>query len=80
MSPFVPLDSAAMEVEAHRTPVAELHADLHATAFFEGVDLAPEFASAPGAGDAEPAFKKLSVAFPEDDARLAIVGLGKAED
>ncbi len=69
-----------MEVEARETPFAELHADLHATGFFDGGELPPEVAAAPGAADAKPAFKKLTVAFPEDGVRLAIVGLGKANE
>ena len=69
-----------MEVEARETPFAELHADLHATGFFDGEELPDEVAAAPGAVDAKPAFKKLTVAFPEDGSRLAIVGMGKANE
>ena len=69
-----------MEVEAQATPLAELHADLHATTLFEGTELPPALAGASGASDAKATFKRLTVAFPEDGARLAILGLGKAEE
>jgi leucyl aminopeptidase len=67
-----------MEVEAQETLLSEPRAGIHATTLFEGSELPPQLASAPGAADAEPGFKKVAVAFPEAGARLAIVGLGDA--
>ena len=69
-----------MEVEAQAAPLAEVEADLSATALFEGADLPAELAGSAGAIDAKPAFKKLAVVFPEPARRVAVVGLGKPED
>jgi leucyl aminopeptidase len=69
-----------MKVEAHKTQLAELHADLHATTLFEGTPVSPQIAGAPGAGDAKAGFKKLAVAFPEESPRLAILGLGNPDE
>ncbi len=69
-----------MEVGAQATPFSDLEADLHAIALFDGSRLPGELAHAPGASDANAAFKTLVVAFPEPGRRLAIVGLGKPEE
>ena len=73
------LDSARMDASAETTAFAELQAGLHATFLFDGAELSPELAGAPGASDAKGAFKKLAVAFP-DDRRVAIAGLGDPEE
>lgn len=69
-----------MEVGAQRTSFAELDSDLHAMVLFDGSDLPPGLADAPGAGDAKSSFKSLVVAFPEPGRRLAVVGLGRHSD
>ncbi|MEJ7876226.1 MAG: leucyl aminopeptidase [Solirubrobacterales bacterium] len=69
-----------MEIGADTTPFAELHADLRAAALFDGAELPPGIAGAAGASGAKGAFKKLTIAYPEADARLVIVGLGAPED
>ncbi|MDQ3728948.1 MAG: leucyl aminopeptidase [Actinomycetota bacterium] len=69
-----------MEIAATTTPFSELHADLRATALFDGAELEPGVAEAPGASDAKGGFKKLAVAYPKAGARLAIAGIGKPED
>jgi leucyl aminopeptidase len=50
------------------------------TTLGEGSDLPPDIAGVPGAGEAAGGFKKIAVAYPEGVARLAVAGLGKADE
>ncbi len=69
-----------MDVAVAQTPLAELDADLIAVGLFDGSELPPELASAPGAEDAKSGFKKTEILRPESPGRVAVIGLGKRED
>jgi leucyl aminopeptidase len=69
-----------MEVEAKEEPLAAAEAGLGAVGLFEGADLPAGIADAPGAGDSRAGFGKLAVVHPGESRRVAVVGLGKAEE
>jgi leucyl aminopeptidase len=74
------IDSAALKVEVREIELAEVEAGLLAVGLFEGGELPPELAGAPGSADAKGAFKKLALLRPERPARVLVAGLGKRED
>src|ERR671911_524574 len=69
-----------MEVHVADTPPTEVEADLLCLGLFEGDELPDPFASAPGAPDVKPGYKKLAVLRPERPARVAVVGLGARDE
>jgi leucyl aminopeptidase len=69
-----------VRVEIADTPLAEAEADLCCVALFEGDELPPELADAPGAGDAKPGFKKLTLLRPQRPERVLVVGLGGRDE
>jgi leucyl aminopeptidase len=74
----MPTPSIAVTVADN--PLAESSADLVAVGLFTGDELPGDLASAPGAEDAKPAFKKLTMLRPGNPARVVAVGLGKKDD
>jgi leucyl aminopeptidase len=74
------IDSAAMNVAVSQQAPPEVSADLLLAGLYEGEELAPELAGAPGAADAKGGFQKLALLRPERPARALVVGLGKRED
>src|ERR687898_546707 len=69
-----------MEVHVADTPPTEVEADLLCLGLFEGDELPDPFASAPGAPDVKPGYKKLAVLRPERPERVAVVGLGARDE
>jgi leucyl aminopeptidase len=69
-----------MKVELSQAAPAEIEADLLVVGLYDGEQLPGELASAPGAGDAQGAYKKTLLLHPERPSRLLVVGLGKRED
>jgi leucyl aminopeptidase len=69
-----------VELEVRSAGFADLEADVVAVALADGETLPPELASAPGAGDARGAFRKLAVLYPEAPRRVLVVGTGKRAD
>jgi leucyl aminopeptidase len=69
-----------MDVHVADTLPAEVEADLLCLGLFEGDELPDPFASAPGAPDVKPGYKKLAVLRPERPARVAVVGLGARDE
>ncbi len=63
-----------------QTEISEADADLVAVGLYDGAELPPEIAGAPGGGDAKGGFKKLSPLHPESPGRVLVVGLGKREE
>ncbi|HET7053935.1 MAG TPA: leucyl aminopeptidase [Solirubrobacterales bacterium] len=74
------IDSPAVNVGVSQQSPTEVAADLLLAGLYEGEELAPELAGAPGAADAKSAFQKLALLRPERPARVLVVGLGKRED
>ena len=69
-----------MKVELSQAAPAEIEADLLVVGLYDGGELPGELASAPGAGDAQGAYKKTLLLHPERPSRVLVVGLGKRED
>jgi leucyl aminopeptidase len=69
-----------MRVEVEDTAPERIDADLLCLGLFEGDELPVAFATAPGAPDARPGYKKLAVLRPERPARVAVVGLGSRDE
>jgi leucyl aminopeptidase len=69
-----------MRVEVSQQPSQQIEADLVVAGLFEGDDLPPDLAVAPGAGHAKADFKKLSVLHPDEPWRGLVVGLGKKDE
>ncbi len=69
-----------MKVEVRRTDIAEVDADLLVVGLHEGAELPAELASARGAGDAKPGFKRLALLHPERPRHALVVGLGRREE
>ena len=68
-----------MKVEVADKKLTDAAAQLIAVGLFEGDELPPEVAAAPGAEDAKSGFKKTEILHPEIG-RTAVIGLGKRED
>ena len=66
-----------MDVAVSQLEIPAVEADLLAVGLCEGEELPAELASAPGASDAKGAFKKTTMLYPEQPARVLVVGLGK---
>ncbi len=66
-----------MKVDVSQEGLAEVKADLVAVGLCEGEALPAELVGAPGAADAEDAFKQLTTLYPGSPARLVVAGLGK---
>ncbi|MSO42201.1 MAG: leucyl aminopeptidase [Solirubrobacterales bacterium] len=62
------------------TPLVETGEDLVAIGIFEGDELPPEFASAPGADDAKPGFRKTALVHAGSPVHLLVIGLGKRDE
>ena len=71
------IESAAMKVAVTQADPAELDTELLVAGLFEGGELPPELAGAPGAGDAKGGYKKVAGLHPEGGGRALVVGLGK---
>ncbi len=69
-----------MKVEVRQAGVSEVEADLLVVGLYDGEELPPELASAPGAADAKGAFKKLALLHPERPRRVLAVGLGRRNE
>jgi len=69
-----------VQVALADSPLTELRADLHVITLAAGAELPSEYASAPGAADAESGFRKLAMLRPERPERLLVVGIGNAEE
>jgi leucyl aminopeptidase len=69
-----------MKVEVRQIELPEVDADLLVAGLYEGGELPPELAGAPGAADAKSGSEKLSLLHPERPGRALVVGLGKRED
>src|SRR5947207_14121699 len=65
-----------MQVEATGKPLAEAGADVEAMPLFEGGELPEALREVPGAADAKPGFKKLTMLRPDGSRRVLVVGLG----
>ena len=69
-----------MKVELSQAAPAEVEADLLVVGLYDGEQLPGELASAPGAGDAQGAYRKALLLHPGRPSRVLVVGLGKRED
>ena len=69
-----------MKVELSQAAPAEVEADLLVVGLYDGGELPGELASAPGATDAQGAYRKTLLLHPERPSRVLVVGLGKRED
>jgi leucyl aminopeptidase len=69
-----------LRLEVTQAPISELDADLVVVGLVDGDSLPDGLASAAGADDAKPGFKKLALLHPEAPGHALAVGLGKAED
>jgi len=69
-----------VELELTAQPLAEAEADLVAVALVDEGDLPRELRDAPGGGDAKPAFRELTLIYPEQPRRVLVVGLGAEGD
>ena len=69
-----------MRVTVANSAPEESGADLVCLGLFEDEELPDAFASAPGAGEASGGYRKLAVLYPEQPARVLVVGLGKRGD
>ncbi len=74
------IDSPAVKVEVRQVEISEADADLVVVGLYDGEELPPAIAGAPGAGDVKGGFKKLSTLHPESPSRVLVVGLGKREE
>jgi leucyl aminopeptidase len=74
------IDSRRVKVEVRQSELPQVDADLLLAGLYDGEELPPELANAPGAGDAKGAFKKLALLYPVAPGRVLVVGLGKRED
>jgi leucyl aminopeptidase len=69
-----------MKVAVRQVEIADSGADLVAVGLFEGGELPAEVAGAPGAGDAKPGFKKLSLLRPDGFPPVLVMGLGDRDE
>jgi len=69
-----------MKVELSQAGIPEIEADLLVVGLYDGGELPGELASAPGASDAQGAYRKTLLLHPERPRRALVVGLGKRED
>jgi leucyl aminopeptidase len=69
-----------VKVQVRQSELAAVDADLIVLGLYEGDSAPAEIATAPGAAAAKGTFKSLSAAFPEGQARVLVVGLGKREE
>ncbi len=74
------IDSRRVKIEVIQSELSSIDADLLVVGLFEEEALPTELASAAGAADAKPAFKKLSLLHPQSPGRALVVGLGKRGD
>jgi len=63
-----------------QSEISEVDVDLVVIGLYDGEELPPALAAAPGSGDARGGFKKLSTLHPESPGRVLVVGLGKREE
>jgi leucyl aminopeptidase len=69
-----------VQVDLTRDALASVDADVRVVPLFEGEELPPDIASAPGAGDVKASFKRATLLRPSGDARWLVVGLGSHDD
>jgi leucyl aminopeptidase len=69
-----------MRVEVRQAELTEVDADLVAVGLCEGDSLPGWLVAAPGAGDASGEAETLTVLYPDEVARVVVVGLGKLVD
>jgi leucyl aminopeptidase len=69
-----------MKVEVKQVELAESGGDLVVVGLFESAELPGAIAVAPGAGEAKPGFKKLSLLRPQDFPPVLVVGLGDRDE
>jgi leucyl aminopeptidase len=62
------------------TPPERVEADLLCVGLFEGDQLPEPLAGAPGANDARPGYRKVSLLRPERPERVLVAGLGRREE
>ena len=69
-----------MKVEVKQVELGASGADLVAVGLFEGAELPAPIAAAPGADEAKPGFKQLSLLRPHDFPPVLVVGLGERDE
>jgi leucyl aminopeptidase len=69
-----------VKVDVRQSELPAADAELAVVGLYDGESLPEAIAAAPGAATAKGAFKTLSAVFPEEQARLLVVGLGKREE
>lgn len=74
------IDSPAVELRVQSPDISQAQADLLVVGLYEGGELPPELAGAPGAADADGRPKRTAVLYPEGAPRTLAVGLGEREE
>ena len=69
-----------MRVEVTDSPLADVEADVHAIAVYDGEGVPEPYRELAGAADVKSAFKSVAVLRPDRPQRLIVVGLGKRDD
>jgi leucyl aminopeptidase len=69
-----------MNVSVRQIEISDLDAELLVVGLHEGEELPGALASAAGAADARPGFKKLALLHPERPPRALVVGLGRRDE
>jgi leucyl aminopeptidase len=69
-----------MKIEVKQVELADSGSELVAVGLYEGTELPTVIADAPGAGDAKPGLRKLSLLRPPDFPPVLVVGLGKRDE
>jgi leucyl aminopeptidase len=74
------IDSASVRVEVRQIEIIQIEAELIVVGLFDGDDLPPPLASAPGAEHVKSEYKKLSLLLPDEPWRILVLGLGKRDE
>ncbi|HSJ17634.1 MAG TPA: M17 family peptidase N-terminal domain-containing protein, partial [Solirubrobacterales bacterium] len=69
-----------MRVAIQDIPLENADADLVCIGLFKGEELPEPLREAPGAADARPAYRRLTVLHPQGPARVAVIGLGPRDE